>query len=96
VAFPLGWVGRELGRRKGKDQPPAAGVDRGQVKHVAEERAICLGITGEDDHVDASDHGEFDARSVQPVKLIERVRSLCVCVPSSRHVAGAVGGSVLR
>jgi hypothetical protein len=49
-------MGCQLGGRKGKDQPPVTGVDRGEIEHVAEERPVCLCIAGEDDRVNAVDH----------------------------------------
>jgi hypothetical protein len=49
-------MGGQLGGRKGEDQPTAAGIDRGEIEHVAEERPVCLRIAGENDRVNTGDH----------------------------------------
>jgi Amino acid permease len=40
----LGRVERRLGRRQPEDEPAAAGVDRREPQHVAEERAVGVGV----------------------------------------------------
>ncbi len=57
-------VRRELGRREREDQPAAAGVDRVEVEHVAQERPDRLRVLAEQDGVDARDHGTAGSPSI--------------------------------
>ena len=47
VGIAVGGMGGQLGGRKGEDQPPAAGIDRGEVEHLANEGSVCFSIAGE-------------------------------------------------
>src|SRR4029453_16785961 len=48
--------GCHLGRRQSEDQPPLAAVDKRQLEHVSEERAILLRVRREDHCMDSRDH----------------------------------------
>jgi hypothetical protein len=52
----VGWMRGELGGRQREDEPAAAGVDRAKIQHVAEERAVRLGVAREDDGMNPGDH----------------------------------------
>ena len=47
---------RGLRRRQAEDHPAAADVDRAEFEHVAEERAIGLGILAVEQDVSALEH----------------------------------------
>ena len=49
-------VGGQFGGWQTEDEPALAGIDRGELEHVAEEGAYAVGVGGEDDRVDAGDH----------------------------------------
>ena len=57
-----------LGRRQLEDQPAASGVDVRVLEHVAEERAVRVGVAAVNNHMSAGDHrltirrDEFTAR----------------------------------
>jgi hypothetical protein len=62
----VGRVSGELGGRKGEDQPSAAGINRGETEHVAEEDPIRLRIRGENDRVNTGDHSPLKPRPLGP------------------------------
>jgi len=51
----LGGMERDLGGRKGEDQPTATRIYRVETEHVFEEAAVGLGVPAVDDHVRAGD-----------------------------------------
>ena len=56
---------RDLGRRKSKDEPAAASVDRRPVQGVAQEVPRWLDSRGEEEDVGADDHRLFSAGPLQ-------------------------------
>src|SRR6476646_11396347 len=55
-------MGGQLCGREVEDRPPAARVHRRKLEHISQERAHRVCVSGEDDGVDAADHGRV-ARS---------------------------------
>ncbi len=52
----LGVVKGGFGRREGKDEPAVAGIDRGELEHVAEEGSVGFRVLGVEDDVGSIDH----------------------------------------
>ena len=55
VGIAVGGMGGQLGGRKGEDRPPAAGIDRGEIEHLATEGSVCFSVAGENDRVAPDD-----------------------------------------
>ena len=49
-----------FGGRQGEDEPSVAGIDGGELEHVAEEGAVRFWILGVEDDVGAVDHFRLD------------------------------------
>jgi hypothetical protein len=58
----------ELGRRKGEDQPAAAGVERPGPEHLGQGRPGRVGVVAVQDCVSAVDHGGIVAVAGPVVK----------------------------
>jgi hypothetical protein len=56
VGIAVSGMSGQLGGRQGEDQPPSAGIDRGEIEHLAKEGSVCFSIAGENDRVNADDH----------------------------------------
>ena len=70
-------VGGDFGGRQGEDQPAMAGIDRGELEHLVEERADAVRVLGVDDRVRAGDHvlAQVDARFTPPNRAMTTPRS---------------------
>jgi hypothetical protein len=56
VGIAVSGMSGKLGGREGEDQPPSAGIDRGEIEHLAKEGSVRSSIAGENDRVNADDH----------------------------------------
>src|SRR5688500_18684711 len=78
-------MGGQLGGRKREDQPPAAGIDRGEIEHLAKEGSVCFSIAGENDRVNADDHRARNPKR-PALEIVE------IGYPASTHIS--LNGSV--
>jgi hypothetical protein len=53
-------MGGQLCGREGEYRPPTARVHRRQLEYIPQERAHRVCVSGEDDGVDAADHGRVE------------------------------------
>src|SRR5262245_57467285 len=88
----------DLGWRQREDQPPATGVDRLVLKHVAEKCSVSLGVLAVDDDVSAVNHApSVPAHETPPNPPLQRpkgsVAMLLLPFAAERQYRWAAKGS---